>query len=197
MRARFPRLGGLILALTDEPASTRVWAQGANGEQAVAQTIGVLPPESVLTLHDRRMRHEDGRLAQANIDHIAVTAAGVWVIDTKTHHGRLVVRRSGGLLRARQERLYIRGRDQTDLVLGLAKQVTAVRRELEKLGDDVPVRGALCFVGTGLPWLGERIGDVPLVGPRRLAKLLKRDGPLSAEDRRRVAGLLDQRFPVR
>jgi hypothetical protein len=36
VRARHPRLGGLILALSDAPASTRVWAQGAAGERAVA-----------------------------------------------------------------------------------------------------------------------------------------------------------------
>ena len=39
IRQRHPRLGGLILALANEPASTRVWAQGAAGERQVGATL--------------------------------------------------------------------------------------------------------------------------------------------------------------
>lgn len=197
VRARHPRIGGLILALTDEPASTRVWEQGARGEEAVGAVLDALAPEHLLALHDRRMRDGDGRLTKANIDHITVAASGVWVVDAKTHQGQLDVRRSGGLFSPRKERLFIRGRDQTDLLLGLAKQVAAVRVELEKVGLAMPVRGALCFVGTELPWFGESIGEVPLVGRRGLAKLLKRPGPLTPGERQAVARALDERFPGR
>ena len=58
----------------------------------------------------------------------------MWVVDAKTHRGALEVRRSGGLFGPRRERLYIRGRDQTDFVLGLAKQVAVVRAELSAGG---------------------------------------------------------------
>src|SRR3954470_20416472 len=43
VRARHPRLGGLILALSDAPVSTRVWAQGAAGEGGVAAKADALP----------------------------------------------------------------------------------------------------------------------------------------------------------
>lgn len=197
IRRRHPRIGGLILALSEEPASTRVWSQGAAGEEAVGQVLDDLAPGHLVALHDRRMRDGDGRLSRANIDHLAVTARGVWVVDAKTHHGGLEVRRSGGLFGPRRERLFIRGRDQTDLVLGLAKQVAVVRTQLAAAGRELPVRGALCFVGTELPVFGETIGDVPLVGRRGLAKLLKRSGPLAPDERARVARLLDRRFPAR
>lgn len=39
VRGRHPRLGGLLLALSNEPTSTRVWAQGAHAERAVAATL--------------------------------------------------------------------------------------------------------------------------------------------------------------
>ena len=42
VRAAHPKLGGLILALTNEPTSTRNWAQGAAGERAVAATLDEL-----------------------------------------------------------------------------------------------------------------------------------------------------------
>ncbi len=143
IRTQHPKLGGLLLALSKEPASTRVWAQGAAGERAVAAKLDELVGEDVVALHDRRMRRPDGTLSRANIDHVAVTAAGVWVIDAKTHQGALEVRRSGGLFSPRIERLYINGRDRTHRVHGLLNQVAAVRTELGTVHADVPVRGAL------------------------------------------------------
>ena len=116
IRQQHPRLGGLLLALSKEPTSTRVWAQGAAGERAVAAKLDALVGDHVAALHDRRLRRPDGTLSKANINHIAVTPSGVWVIDAKTHQGSLEVRRSGGLFSPRVETLYINGRDQTRLI---------------------------------------------------------------------------------
>ena len=196
IRQQHPRLGGLLLALSKEPTSTRVWAQGAAGERAVAAKLDALVGDHVAALHDRRLRRLDGTLSKANIDHIAVTPSGVWVIDAKTHQGSLEVRRSGGLFSPRVEALYINGRDQTRLVHGLLKQVDAVRRELSTVAASIAVKGALCFVGTELPWFGSSsIADVPLLGRRGLAKLLLRPGDFDANEREAVAAYLDQRFP--
>ena len=196
IRQQHPRLGGLLLALAKEPTSTRVWAQGAAGERAVAAKLDALVGDHVAALHDRRLRRPDGTLSKANIDHIAVTPSGVWVIDAKTHQGSLEVRRSGGLFSPRVEALYINGRDQTRLVHGLLKQVDAVRHELSAVEASIAVQGALCFVGTELPWFGSSsIADVPLLGRRGLAKLLLRPGDVDTSDREAVADFLNQRFP--
>lgn len=196
IRSQHPRLAGLVLAVSKEPASTRVWAQGAAGERAVAARLDELAGEHLVALHDRRMRRPDGRLSRANIDHLAVTAEGVWVIDAKTHTGKLEVRRSGGLFSPRVDSLYIRGRDRTALVHGLLKQVRAVRDELQAVHADVTVRGALCFVGTELPWFGNSgILDVPLVGRRGLTTLMRSPGDLDPAERDAVAAFLDRRFP--
>jgi hypothetical protein len=196
IRSKHPRLAGLILALNSEPVSTRVWAQGADGERAVAAKLDELAGEHVAVLHDRAMRRPDGRPSRANIDHIAVAASGVWVIDAKTHHGSLQVRRSGGIFSARVEKLFIAGRDKTSLLEGLAKQVTAVTTELAAVDANVPVRGVLCFVGTERPWFGETIAGIPLVGRRGLGKLLKAAGDLTAQDRADLAEFLATRFAV-
>jgi hypothetical protein len=195
VRSAHPKLGGLLLALHDEPTRTRVWAQGANGERAVAAKLDELGGEHVVALHDRSMLRPDGRRSRANIDHIAVAASGVWVIDAKTHRGTLEVRRSGGLFTPRVEKLYIAGRDKTSLLDGLDRQVAAVASQLADVGATVPVRGALCFVGTELPWFGESIRGVPLVGRRGLAKLLKQAGDLARDDRQALATYLASRFP--
>jgi hypothetical protein len=189
-----PKLGRLLLAVFNEPASTRVWAQGAAGERAVAAKLDALTGAHVVALHDRRMIREDGRPSKANIDHLVVAATGVWVVDAKTHHGSLEVRRTGGLFSPRVEKLFIGGRDKTSLLVGLEKQVDAVRRVLQGVDAEVPVRGALCFVGTELPWFGESIAGVPLVGRRGLAKLMKQTGSLDADARQAIAAFLGARF---
>ena len=198
VRRDHPRLGGLLLALTDDPVSTRVWAQGAAGERAVASALDELSGSHLELLHDRVMRDaSSGRLTKANIDHLAIAATGVWVIDAETHRGALEVRRSGGLFGPRVEQLVIAGRDQTKLVHGLLKQVAAVRQQLDDVGAAVPVLGALCFVGTELPWFGSSsIAGVPLVGRRGLGKLLRAEGPVATEERQAISQYLSQRFPA-
>ena len=194
MLAEHPRLGRLLLAVFDEPARTKVWEQGARGERAVAAKLDELAGSHLVALHDRRMLRPDGRASKANIDHIAITAAGVWVIDAKAHKGTLEVRRSGGLFKPRVERLFIAGRDQSKLLEGLDRQVGAVRAILAEVEALVPVRGALCFVGTELPWFGDTIGGVPLVTRRGLGKLMKAPGDLDETDRDAVARFLESRF---
>jgi hypothetical protein len=148
----------------------------------------------VVALHDRKMLRSDGRASRANIDHIAIAASGVWVIDAKTHKGALEVRRTGGLFSPRVEHLYIGGRDKTKLLDGLQAQVDAVRAVLAAVNAMAPVRGVLCFVGTELPWFGESIAGVPLLGRRGLAKLMKQPGELASGDRDDLARYLDRCF---
>ncbi len=92
--------------------------------------------------------------------------------------------------------MYIGGRDRTSLVEGLISQMRDVRAQLDAVAADVPIRGALCFVGTDLPWFGSSsIAGVPLVGRRGLAKLMNEPGDLAAGDRETLAQFLDGRFP--
>ncbi len=68
------RLGGMVLALTDEPQSTRSWAQGARGEEELAESLAGVP--GVAVLHDRQAPG-----TPANIDHLVVAPAGVFIVD--------------------------------------------------------------------------------------------------------------------
>lgn len=188
-----PRVGRLLLALVDDPSSTKVWAPGAAGERAIAERLDNV--ESALMLHDRRLRRPDGRLSQANIDHIAVTPSGVWVIDAKTHKGRLEVRRSGRLLSPRVAELRINGRDQSKLVEGVQRQLHAVRAALRDGGFDVPTAGGLCFYGTELPSIDEDVDGIALRGRRGMTKLLRRPGALGHEVVAEVHHHLDTAFP--
>ncbi len=175
IRAKHPKLGGLILAVSSEPQSTTAWAVGAVGEEKLGQRLDRLATETVRLLHDRRIPG-----SRANIDHIAVTATGVYVIDAKRYQGRPQLKIDGGLFRPRAERLLVGSRDCTKLVDGVLKQVGVVRELLE---TDVPVRGVLCFVEADWPLIGGSFTtrSVQALWPKKLQSQLQAEGPLTAE----------------
>ena len=183
VRAAHPRLGGFLLAVTNEPQSTRAWASGAAGERRVAERLAGLAGEDVLLLHDQRIPR-----SRANIDHIAVGPAGVYVIDAKCYHdAKVEIRRSGGIVRPVVEKLCVGGRDQTKLVTGLDRQVVAVRAALMNLDPTVQVTPMLCFVDALLPvFKTMQLNGVPIVGIKGAAKFVRRPGPLDAAARERV-----------
>ncbi len=175
-RDRLGALGGFLARVIDEPPSTTSWRQGAIGERHTAQRLAKhLEGSGVRLLHDRRVpRH-----GQANIDHIAVGPAGVLVIDSKSHRGKVKTDWRGGLFAPRRSLLLINGRDQTRLIDEVERQVGYVR---DALGDvTVDVRGALCFPYVeGLPRISQlNVRNVVIDGPKPIAKLARRPGPLT------------------
>jgi hypothetical protein len=63
-----------MLAVTDQPRSTTAWDVGAIGEERLGQGLDRIGCDTVRVLHDRRIPR-----SRANIDHLAVTAGGVYV----------------------------------------------------------------------------------------------------------------------
>lgn len=194
-RERLGGLGALLARVIDEPTSTKVWRQGANGEiRSAARLAKHLDGTAVRLLHDRRIPGH----GQANIDHLAIGPGGVTVIDTKTHHGEIRVDRIGGLFAPRRDVLLIKGRDQTRLIEGIDRQVTIVRSALRNLGvPEVVIRGALCFANVdGLPLFRQlSVNDIVIDGPKPVSKLAARPGPLGIEDTERLWRALAYRFP--
>lgn len=183
-RERWGGLSGLILRLRKPPGHERSWGSGADGELAVAQVLAKRCSPPIVFLHDRRI---PGR--RANIDHIAITPKGVWVIDAKNHKGKVEVRTP----LFGKTKLCINGSDQSKLTDGLTKQVAAVEGIV---GDATRVHGALCFVRADLPLLRTlKFRGYPLLYRKRLAKRLNAGGPLSPERIREIAARLDDRLP--
>lgn len=192
IRANHPRLGGLILAVTDDPQSTRAWDSGAVGERTVARSLTKWANDYVLVLHDRRIPR-----SKANIDHIAVAPTGVYVIDAKRYKGRPDYRVQGGILRPRTTTLFVDGRDRTKLLDGVRRQIAVVRGALAATHPHVPVRGMLCFVDATWPLVGGSfsIDGIDILWPRRAAQVLNRDGPMSDEEITAVHHLLAAALP--
>lgn len=145
LRRRWGKLGGIAVALSDEKQSTKAWATGAVGEERLGARPDSLVSESIAVLHDRRIPG-----TKANIDHIAITTGGIWVVDAKRYKGRPELKVEGGILPPRVEKLLVGRRDCTKLVDSVLKQVALVQ---EVVGD-IRVEGALCFVEADWPLNG-------------------------------------------
>ena len=53
-KAKWGKLGGIAVALSDEKQSTKAWNTGAAGEAAVGARLDGLASESIQVIHDRR-----------------------------------------------------------------------------------------------------------------------------------------------
>jgi hypothetical protein len=185
------RLGGLILALNDEPQSTRAWAIGARGEEKLAKALANMA--GVRFLNDRSVPGTRG-----NIDHLVVSRAGVFVVDAKNYSGMIKVRDCGGLFRS-DLRLYVGRRDCSSIATNMSWQVKAVEQALRYAGvvplpRIVPV---LCFVDGEWPILfppSSYLG-VHLEGPRSIRKLLAGPGDLTDTEVDQITGLLARLLP--
>jgi hypothetical protein len=174
IREKHPRLGGLILALTDDPQSTTAWRTGAAGEERLGGILDSLTDRGVHVLHDRRIPR-----SRANIDHIAVSAAGVFVIDAKRYKGRPSLRVEGGILRARTETLMVGGRRSNSLIDGMHKQLAVVQGVI---GDEMPITGMLVFIEADWPLIGGAFvtQQVKVLWPKKAAETITQPGPLDA-----------------
>lgn len=201
VRTKHPKLGGLVLALSNDPQSTTAWSTGALGEERLGARLNELSNDSILVLHDRRIPR-----TRANIDHIAVTPTGVWVIDAKKYRGRPALRVDGGILRPRAEKLLVGTRDCSKLVDGILKQVEVVEDALLPDGRPegsgrpwgrVPVHPVLCFVEADWPLFGGAFTtrDVDVLWPKKLYPRLQADGPLSLTDIAQIHRHLAEALP--
>lgn len=175
IRAAHPKLAGLIHALTDDPQSTTAWDVGAVGEERLGRRLNDFATGTLRVLHDRRIPS-----TRANIDHIAVTPTGVYVIDAKRYRGRPHLKVEGGILRPRVEKLLIGTRDCSRVVEGVIKQIDVVR---DHVGGDVPLHAVLCFVEADWPLFGVSFTarGVQVLPPKKLYAQLTAAGPLDID----------------
>lgn len=185
------RLGRIAKALSDDPQSTKAWAQGAAGEERVAKVLADRLGDRAVLLHDRKVPGTKG-----NIDHLVIAATGVWIVDAKQYRGKVERRDVGGWFRS-DLRLYVGGRDRTKLVDGLQWQHDAVVAALD--GADMPVQLALSFVDAEWPLLFAKplqFGDVWISWPKKLAELIDKPGPVDDDAIEAAARLLAEQLPA-
>jgi Nuclease-related domain len=174
----------LVLALASPPSRETSWKRGADGERRTAERLELLLADSdVVLLRDRRIAG-----TRTSIDHLAIGPGGVTVIDSKLLSGRVEVRGAGA-----GARLMVAGRDRSRMLDGIAARLAAVGRVMPQ----IDLRGALCFPRVdGLPLIRRLEPRGVLVdGPKRVARLARRAGPIAAEERELIAARLADAFP--
>src|SRR5438093_6829795 len=184
------RIGGFVLAITDEPQSTRAWERGAVGEEQLAAALAQIP--DLRFLNDRRVPGTRG-----NIDHIVVGLAGVFVVDAKRYQGLIEVRDVGGFFDS-NKRLYVGRRDCSKLAENMTWQVEAVQRALDSAGvGGQAVIPVLCFIEGDWPLLfpPSVFNGVRLEGMKSIRKLLTFDRLLDDVVIDRFVGILVRAFP--
>lgn len=158
-----------------------------------AQRIDVIPSEPAFVLHDRMIPGSD-----TSVDHVAVGPRGVFVIAAKHYKRRAEKRNNGGWLFP-DWRLYVGGRDRSSLLDDLSKQVAGVDAVAADLvaaagGSITPV---LCLAEA--EWspfsTGFEIAGVQIVGPKKMAEMVREPGPLTADQMLALATGLADRLP--
>jgi hypothetical protein len=176
--------------VTQEPTETTNWAKGAEGERTLGAMLEGLAPAGVATLHDLLRPG-----SQANIDHLAVTPSGIWVIDAKRYAGEVAMRDVGGGF-STDVRLFVGRRDRTKLVTAMSKQVAVVRTAVGPDWADVPVRPMLCFVAAEWRRFAKpfELDGVLVTWPGAARELLIRPGPYSPAAVDTMVDTLQQRL---
>ena len=187
-------IGGVALAITGDPQSTRAWERGSIGEQKLAEALAGLA--GLIVLHDRRVRGTRG-----NIDHILISPAGVFVVDAKRYQGLIRIPHRGGFF-SRDDRLYVGSRDCSGLAANMDWQVSAVKNALTAADIEasaVPVTPVLCFVDGEWPLIRppESYKSVRLEGKRSIKKLVGGSRVLDDDQVERIAHLLAIAFPAK
>jgi nuclease-like protein len=187
------RLGGVVLALTDDPQSTRAWATGARGEEKFAASLNGI--DGLRVLHDRGALN-----SRANIDHIVIAPAGVFVVDAKNYRGTIAIRNRGWFFRP-DHRLYVGRRDCSALATGLGWQVEAVTVALAAAGVDPlpPVTPVLCFIDGEWPLFSapDEYAGVRLEGTGSIRKLVATPAVLDPPSIDSITRLLAVALPAK
>jgi hypothetical protein len=192
VRRAHPYLGGLLLALSDDPQNIKAWAAGAHGEELLGQRLNRLSNSQVRVLHDRRIPG-----TKANLDYLAVTSTGVCIIDAKNYAGRVKLQTRGNLFAQRTQKLLVGSRDCTKIVTGMHKQIDVVRAALDTARTQVSVTGMLCFVDARWPLIGAAftIDGIHVLWPSRALRHLRHPGDLNADHVADVHRILANAFP--
>jgi hypothetical protein len=151
------------------------WRRGAVGERRTARLLDPLARQGWAVLHDLAIPG-----SKANLDHLVIGPAGVFVIDSKQYRGRLQLDPTGRLWHGRYP---------------LAPTLRAADFEADQAAQILPDPGVavvpiVAVHGAQVPW-GKVVTDgVPVVAARRLPSMLRALPAVLGPER--VAWLADQ-----
>lgn len=165
------------------PAEARYWSKGARGERRTAAYLEPLLRRGFVVLHDRQLPG-----SRANLDHIAIGPAGIFVIETKYISGTIEVL---------NDRLFVSDHDRGAYLEQVYREAIGAQVALGDLLNvlRLTVTPILCIHGARTPFFDRTVGGVQLVSGRDLRKLAEvQSTRLSPEQVQEVAAFADKRL---
>jgi len=176
-----------------ETAPSRRWVQRADRDRRASARLRLVG-EGVIVLNDRRVPG-----SRESIKLIAVSPAGVFVIDTKGYKGLVHTMAPGRIGNLGPHELHVGRRNCTSSVEAVHRQTQIVRAALEagRAGAAVPVQGMLCLTRAqwGFP-SAMQIGEVWVGWPRLVAGEVQAPGVLDAPTVHEVSTMIASGLPV-
>jgi hypothetical protein len=177
-------LGVLIaiyMVLRDTPpAHIERWRRGAEGEKRTASALAALRHEGYVLLHDLPDRRLSDRDLKGNIDHVVVSTAGVFLLDSKWLAGEASIE---------MDVVRVQMVDDEDESYELRRLASGMRGRALRLKGDIAQRAELRFVQAVVvfwnPFPAGIIEDkrVVYVEGARLSDWLRQQSPTIAADR--------------
>lgn len=182
-------LGPIVTTVGKQSHTEKAYAAGAAGEERIGAIIDKTVTGTGLALHSRL---PSPTATRGDIDHIAITPAGIYVIDSKNYARNAIATTH------RRTSITVGGHDGTKLLNGADKQRQRLTRALAGLNaTDVPVTAIICFTtATGLGLRGRiTVNDITITTAKRLPRLLATSGPYTNHDIAWLYQHLAQLFP--
>jgi hypothetical protein len=156
--------------------------------------LRIIEGEGVIVLNDRRVPG-----SRSSIKWIAVSSAGVFVIDAKNYKGLVHVKRSGPIWDLGPQELHVGRKNCTQSVINVAEQMGAVRQALSATawGSEVPVHAMLCL--TRAEWgfaSAVEISDVSVGWPKLVAFRVQAPGVMDSPAVQEVSEMIASHLPV-
>jgi hypothetical protein len=177
-------LGAYLVLLETPPSYIENWRTGAEGELRTARVLAPLRRSGYRLLHDLPDRRSSEYAAKANIDHVVVSAAGVFLLDSK---------QLGGEASIHGHTVRVGRRDDEDDSYELPWLARAMSKRALRLQEDIAQQADIPFVRAVVVfWNDFTAGvvedrDVVFVHGHRLVPWLREQTPTL--DRERVAGV--------
>jgi hypothetical protein len=179
---------------TGGSALPRRWVQRAEVDRRSRARLRIIEGEGVVVLNDRRVPG-----SRSAIKWIAVSSAGVFVIDAKNFKGLVHTKRTGPMWDLGPHELHVGRRNCTSSVESVAQQTGIVRGALDTTawGSEVPVFAMLCL--TRAEWgfaSAIEISDVWVGWPKLVAGRVQAPGVMDSPAVQEVSEMIAEHLPV-
>ncbi len=185
---------GAPVAVSGTRPSVRRWVQRAEHDRRARPRLELLGDEGVVVLGDRRVPG-----SRLSIRLIAVSPAGVFVIDSKNYKGLVHTKRLGPVWDLGPHQLHVGRRNCTRSIDDVSRKVNAVRDVLSATpwGSQVPVHAVLCL--TRADWgyaAAVEVGDVLVGWPRLIAGRMREPVVMDSPTVEEVSQMIARHLPT-